>query len=158
MADDTPIAFRADGSPIYDNAPTVVVGVLTDNFQAIFPKVLLIRRKCGRIALPGGFHMRGETWQQALSREVMEETTFYADPLKIEQFGETVTDEYGHNLVFGKCSRTVCTSFGAVPDGEILEAFTGDPRDFDKEEWAFPLHYKAACDYYHFLRSLPLNY
>lgn len=61
---DRPIAI-VDGRRIYDNAPTTVF-ILACNAAG---QILLIRRATepgyGLLGLPGGYQMRGETWQEA---------------------------------------------------------------------------------------------
>ena len=96
---DNPIANREDGSPIYDNAPTVgAVALIIDG------KVLAIRRNNepgkGKIGLPAGYHMRGETWKEGLARELFEETGCQINPAHLRQATELYTDEYGNNMVF----------------------------------------------------------
>ena len=52
----------------YDNTPTVVVVLVP-----ISDGLLMIRRALadgrGKLALPGGYQMRGQTWQEAGARE-----------------------------------------------------------------------------------------
>ena len=80
---DRPIAI-VDGRRIYDNAPTTVF-ILACNAGG---QILLIRRATepgyGLLGLPGGYQMRGETWQEAGSRELFEETGCVIDPSQLE--------------------------------------------------------------------------
>jgi len=143
---DEPVAFRKDGSPVYDNAATVCVGLVTVVDPTGFESagLLAIRRNTepgkGKIALPGGFHMRGETWQEAVAREVLEETGFVLDKEPV-QIGKLVTDSYGHNLIFGAAvaSKRVEISHPGEASQFLFLQTAGNPDD-----WAFPLHYEAA--------------
>ena len=56
----------------YDNTPTVVV-----DFVPLRGGLLTVRRALpgegqGRLALPGGYQMLGQTWQEAGALEVLE--------------------------------------------------------------------------------------
>ena len=136
---DQPIAYTAEGRPLYDNTPTVVA-VLVHHMG----ELLIIRRANdpgkGLLGLPGGYHMRGETWQEAGAREVLEETATVVD-LSSFKLISMETDEYGNNLVIASAEYERYTN--AAKDGEALEAMwaygVGEPA-----EWAFPRHYEAA--------------
>jgi ADP-ribose pyrophosphatase YjhB (NUDIX family) len=145
---DNPIANREDGSPIYDNAPTVgAVALIIDG------KVLAIRRNNepgkGKIGLPAGYHMRGETWKEGLARELFEETGCQINPAHLRQATELYTDEYGNNMVFAVYLANPDQDQPAFdvafqkPD-EVQEVLylevLGEP-----ETWAFPLHYEFAA-------------
>ncbi len=63
----------------YDNTPTVVVVLVP-----LRGGLLMIRRALegegqGRLALPGGYQMLGQTWQEAGAAEVREETGVAVD-------------------------------------------------------------------------------
>lgn len=140
---DQPIAHTPDGRPIFDNTPTVVVMLVRDSAC-----LLVIRRANepgrGKLALPGGYHMRGEIWQQAGAREVAEETGYVLEkPDLIQQVGDTVTDEYGNNLIFGFYNGPYRFDPAAKQEGETMECswmpWVGFPDD-----WAFPRHWIAA--------------
>lgn len=139
---DRPIAWTADGRPVYDNASTVVIMLIRRDGA-----LLAIRRAnqpgYGKIGLPGGHHMRGETWQQAGARETAEETGYVIEPGSIRQVGETVTDESGFNLVFASYAGPIRHAPSVQKESETLEtlwlAETGD-----EAEWAFPRHHSAA--------------
>ncbi|MBN7759742.1 NUDIX domain-containing protein [Nitratireductor aquibiodomus] len=144
---DQPIGHTPDGRPIYDNAPTVVAVLAYVNAQ---PMVVRRNNNPGRglLALPGGYQMRGETWQEAGCREVFEETGWKFDPTDM-QFISMATDEYGNNLVIaenGKCLGHL----GEMDRKEVQEirfiSHPGDPKD-----WAFPRHYEAARSEYYLM-------
>ncbi len=143
--EDEIIAYRKDGRPIYDNAPTVVVMLVYVN-QEDRKGIWIIRRNTnpgkGFLALPGGFQMR-ETWQQAGARELREELGIDVNPEDIYQFGEAVTDKYMHNLIFGvveiKELPVVKVNPEEVAESWIATSWQAIPVE---DEWAFPLHYK----------------
>ena len=141
---DQPIAHTADGRPLFDNTPTVVCLLVPDNTHRFY---LAVKRANnpgkGLWGLPGGYHMRGETWQQAGAREVLEETGYVIDPLKIRAVGEPVTDEYGNNLIIAT-SHYPESPNRQQTDGEALDVlWLSQPGE--AEEWAFPFHYKALA-------------
>lgn len=144
---DQPIAHTADGKPIYDNAATVVCVLL------YHPKGLVGIRRAhepgkGLIGLPAGFHMRGETWQQAGAREVKEETGYVIDPDKLNLV-DMETDEYGHNVVISSYSGW----FGDENRSENLDGEAEEVLYFrhvneeDRSLWAFPMHFAAVRRY-----------
>ncbi|TIW53842.1 MAG: NUDIX domain-containing protein [Mesorhizobium sp.] len=141
---DQPIAHTKDGRPLFDNTPTVVVMLVKRGGD-----LLLIRRAnqpgFGKIALPGGYHMRGEVWQMAGAREVAEETGYVLErPDLIRQVGEVVTDEYGNNLVIALYDSGPMRHDPDVKQpGETLEVMW-TPWFGSAEDWAFPRHYAAA--------------
>lgn len=139
---DTPIGHRADGSPIYDNTPTVVAVLVRMN-----PGILMIRRGHnpgkGLFGLPGGYHMRGETWQQAGAREVLEETGYRIIP-SMMTLASMETDEYGNNLAIADYIGPVEKTDLAI-DGEAEEVLiiTKAPPA-SHVDWAFPRHFDAV--------------
>lgn len=145
MAVDRPIAHTADGRPLYDNTPTVVA-VLA--FVGGNPIVVRRNNEPGRglLGLPGGYHMRGETWQEAGCREVFEETGWKFDPAGMKLVS-LVTDEYGNNLIIARNEKCL-GCLGEMDTAEVQRihflTHPGDPKD-----WAFPRHYEAfRRDYY----------
>lgn len=126
---------------LYENTPTVVC-VMVRDFAS--KKLLLVRRNnepgVGLLALPGGYQMAGETWQEAGARELYEETGFMVDSLK--QAGKVETDEYGNNLIFG------VAALGGKPKGTVDLAEVQELVFVDDlpppEQWAFARHYAAA--------------
>lgn len=143
---DQPIAYTKEGRPIFDNTPTVVAMLV--HYGPKQGKIIVIRRANepgrGLLGLPGGYHMRGETWQEAGCRELAEETGFIVDPKRVEQVGKTVTDEYGNNLMFGRVrlGDAPLRDTSLIVPGEVAEVLHLDevPHAHD---WAFPRHRKA---------------
>ena len=149
---DNPIAHREDGSPIFDNTPTVVCIAMRNGED----KIITVRRNNepgrGLLGLPGGYHMRGETWQEAGARELFEETGFVVDPEFIMMIDEPVTDEYGNNLIFASyfgehfagADLPVRDPSFVLPDEVQEVVLLDDPGDVI--DWAFPRHYDILVE------------
>lgn len=139
---DEPIAYTKDGRPLFDNTPTVVSVVARHGLRLI-----TVRRNndpsSGLIGLPGGYHMRGETWQQAGAREMWEETGYIIDP-DFLSLRSCETDEYGNNLIIceGVAPTTLDPKF--VLSDEVQEVVLTRIGDMNPKEWAFPRHLAAA--------------
>ena len=144
---DQPIAHTADGRPLFDNTPTVVCLLVPDTCHR---KLLVVRRANdpgkGLLGLPGGYHMRGETWQLAGAREVAEETGYYVDPRQV-LLSSVETDEYGNNLVIAIASSPETSLPEQWDRTEVEETLWLDGLG-KPEEWAFPRHYQAAASYF----------
>lgn len=140
---DEPIAFRPDGSPIYDNAASVAIMILAHPDKSITVITRATNPGKGKFALPGGFQMRGESWQQAGAREVEEEIGVKIDPELILPWGYPDTDEYGHNLLFG---YTFIDEWLVYPNPAEVEAVNKFYLEdmHDPENWAFETHYERA--------------
>lgn len=140
MADE-PIAYTKDGRPLFDNTPTVVC-VLLSHVNGL----VAVRRANdpgkGLLGLPGGYHMRGESWEEAGSREVLEETGFRIDPHFLT-LRDLVTDEYGNNLIIARYGPLLTMPAGRQTDGEALEVVYLNEIGQDSD-WAFPRHRRAA--------------
>lgn len=98
----------------------------------------------GTLALPGGFIETGETWQNAVVRELGEETRIPADAADVTLAG-VLTDLDGHLLVFG-----------LLPVRESSELLAPAPTD-ETDGWqlihgptelGFPLHTEAATGWF----------
>lgn len=66
--------------------------------------LLLVRRKIkpvGGLCLPGGYIDYGESWQQAISREVLEEACIETNPDDFEIFDVKSTHDNTKILIFG---------------------------------------------------------
>jgi len=126
---------------VYENTPTTVF-VLATNANG---ELLIIRRAnepgYGLLGLPGGYQMRGETWQEAGARELLEETGCHLHPSSV-QFVSIRTDEYHNNLIIARAQRPV--SVESKRDNEALDVYfsnqIGSPSD-----WAHRDLYQAAA-------------
>jgi ADP-ribose pyrophosphatase YjhB (NUDIX family) len=59
----------------YDNTPTVIVVLVPLRGGLLMIHRALAGEGQGKLALPGGYQMLGQTWQEAGAREVLEETS-----------------------------------------------------------------------------------
>jgi ADP-ribose pyrophosphatase YjhB (NUDIX family) len=132
----------------YDNPGTVVVVMAEVNGG-----LLMIRRTLpdgyGKLALPGGFQARNETWQEAGVREVYEETGVVLDPRKlILQSVESV--EGNINLLFAFHTAKIAWE-NFVPDTkEVLAVHI----QTEAVECAFETHTRHVRRYFSYLRRL----
>ncbi len=94
-----PRRCAACGETSYQNPKPVAVAV-----QPVAGGLLTVRRgippAAGRLALPGGYIDMGESWQEATTRELFEETGLPADPSAVRLY-DTVSAPDGTLLVFG---------------------------------------------------------
>ncbi|MCC5780525.1 NUDIX domain-containing protein [Nitratireductor sp. B36] len=138
-------AMGEGGRVVYDNTPTVVAVLVPYG-----KKLLAIRRGNdpgkGLLGLPGGYHMRGETWQEAGAREVLEETgiTIRPDQLRLISME---TDEYGNNLVIARCPGPQrCVDPITTPE-EVQEIVYLEKTPRVKDV-AFPRHHYAMLGHF----------
>lgn len=128
---------------VWQNQPTVVVTIVTTK-----DGLLMVRRGLkdgyGKLALPGGFQVVGETWQQAAAKEVLEETGLVINPdLLIERKVDTVGPNKDINLLFCEYPEVV-DDFDINFDHEILEVLTIN----EPIETAFPAHTAQVKAYF----------
>ena len=89
----------------------------------------------GRLALPGGFQMLGQTWQEAGAREVLEETGVAIEAASLQVVAVETTPDRRQNLLF--CQSPPVTHEGAFRhDAEVSEVLVVH----HSVETAFPLH------------------
>lgn len=142
---DQPIAHTADGRPLFDNTPTVVCLLVPDK---TYRKLLVVRRANepgkGLLGLPGGYHMRGESWQQAGAREVAEETGYRVDISEIV-IENVETDGYGNNLITASTEPPTASLPEPLDRVEVEEVLWID-APLCPSMWAFPRHYAAVQD------------
>jgi ADP-ribose pyrophosphatase YjhB (NUDIX family) len=110
--------------------------------------LLLVRRSIepqrGLLALPGGFVDLGETWQEAVVRELDEETGIEATAGEV-RLADALSGDTGHLLVFGLLPERAAEDLppsvatGETDGREILLA---------PAELAFPLHTVAARNWF----------
>lgn len=160
----------------YENAPTVVCAIIPLGEGRVLGVKRANEPQAGKVALPGGYQMKGELWQKALCREVREETGYELAPAGFSIWGNVETDEYGNNLIVALYNPVADTKLdGSVvyrlantepvmspdgkvvlkkawmPDGEVLEVLTISPppyRDEWSPDWAFPRHMDAVDAYW----------
>ncbi|KAA2242298.1 NUDIX domain-containing protein [Salinarimonas soli] len=129
--------------PIYHNTPTVVVVLVP-----IGRGLLMIRRALpgqgqGRLALPGGYQMLGQTWQEAGAAEVREETGVIVDPGRLEVVGIDTTPDRRQNLLF--CRSPAVPHPGRFShDAEVSQVLVIEAP----VETAFPLHTRRVREYF----------
>lgn len=118
--------------------PVVVMLLPVDN------GLLLIRRGIdpgkGKWAFPGGYVNLGETWQEAGSREVLEETRVSIDPDEIREFLVRSAPD-GTLLIFGLAQpRSAVDLAPFTPTDET----TGRKVSSEFVDMAFQLHTEAG--------------
>jgi ADP-ribose pyrophosphatase YjhB (NUDIX family) len=99
----------------------------------------------GRLGLPGGFMEVGESWREAMARELFEETTIVADPASITLF-DVHSPPTAHTLqVFGLLPAMDEAGLPPmVPNEETLEwLVVTEPHDL-----VFDTHTRAMADYF----------
>ena len=97
----------------------------------------------GKLALPGGYQMLGQTWQEAGAREVLEETGVVIFPEALRVVTVETTPDRRHNLLF--CQSAPVEHWGAFShDAEVSEALV----IFEPIETAFPLHTRVVQQFF----------
>jgi ADP-ribose pyrophosphatase YjhB (NUDIX family) len=109
------------------------------------PALVVIRRtiepKSGELALPGGFIDFGESWEQAVVRELAEETGMSGSAADVT-LADALTDVTGGYLLL----------FGLLPGRDAAELPPSTPTDetdghqllYAPAELGFPLHTQAV--------------
>ena len=89
----------------------------------------------GELALPGGYQMLGQTWQEAGVAEVREETGMVIDPTRLRIVAVETTPDRRQNLIF--CESPPVDHDGAFShDAEVSEVLIVR----EPVATAFPLH------------------
>ncbi|WP_114188403.1 NUDIX domain-containing protein [Microvirga aerophila] len=119
----------------YRNTPTVVVVLVPLRNGLLMIRRALPGEGYGKLALPGGYQMLGQTWQEAGAREVLEETGVVITPEALRIVTVETTPDRRLNLIF--CQSPPVEHEGAfVHDAEVLEVLVVH----EPVETAFPLH------------------
>jgi ADP-ribose pyrophosphatase YjhB (NUDIX family) len=111
--------------------------------------LLVVRRniepQIGQLALPGGYINRGESWQQAGARELLEETGIALQPESLREFCVKSAPGYNTLLVFAVAP--------AMP-AQNLPSFTPNEETQEicvltaPQELAFSTHTEALREYF----------
>jgi ADP-ribose pyrophosphatase YjhB (NUDIX family) len=147
-----PRTCAACGRTAYRNPLPVAIALLPvptpDGTGPGATSLVVIRRAInpqhGRLALPGGFVDHGETWQQAVTRELTEETGITADAADV-RLADVLTDVEGYLLVFGLLPPR---PGDRLPPSRPTDETYGRQLLPAPEELGFPLHTEAARRYF----------
>lgn len=137
------------GETTWSNPLPVAVVLLPIEYADGAAGLVVVRRDIepfrGELALPGGFIETGESWQEALVRELREETGFEADAGEVSLF-DVHSSFNGRSLLI----------FGALPVRPAEGLAESTPTD-ETTEWlvltapqelAFPTHTQAMADFF----------
>ena len=127
----------------YDNTPTVVVVRVPIRGGLLAVRRALPGQGQGMVALPGGYQMLGQTWQEAGAREVAEETGVALVPASLRLLSVVTTPDMRQNLLF--CESPAVTHDGPFAhDAEVSEVLVLR----GPVETAFPLHTAMVADFF----------
>jgi ADP-ribose pyrophosphatase YjhB (NUDIX family) len=133
----------------YDNTPTVVVVLVPLRGGLLMIRRALAGEGHGKLALPGGYQMLGQTWQEAGAREVVEETGVIIQPEGLQVVTVETTPDRQQNLLFCQ-SPPVGHDGSFVHDTEVSEVLV----IYEPVETAFPLHTHVVRQF--FATSAPI--
>src|SRR5215212_10462237 len=104
----------------YQNTPTVVVVLVPIRGGLLMIRRALAGEGQGKLALPGGYQMLGQTWQEAGAAEVLEEAGVTVDPASLRVVAVETTPDRRQNLLF--CQSPLVEHEGEfVHDAEFSE-------------------------------------
>ena len=127
----------------YKNTPTVVVVLVPLRGGLLMIRRALAGEGQGKLALPGGYQMLGQTWQEAGAREVLEETGVVIAPEALQVVTVETTPDRWHNLLF--CQSPPVEHDGAfVHDTEVSEVLI----IHEPVETAFSLHTRMVREFF----------
>ncbi len=120
---------------MYQNTPTVVIVLVPVQGGLLMIRRALAGEDRGKLALPGGYQMLSQTWQEAGAREVLEETGVTIEPSSLRVITIETTPDRRHNLLF--CQSPPVQHEGSfMHDAEVSEVLV----IYEPVEIAFPLH------------------
>ena len=127
----------------YENTPTVVVVLVP-----LRGGLLMIRRALpgegqGKPALPGGYQMLGQTWQEAGAQEVLEETGVKIASGTLRVVIVETTPDRRQNLLFCQ-SPPIIHDRPFVHDAEVSEVLVVNKP----VETAFPMHTRVVHEFF----------
>lgn len=104
-----------------------------------------IRPRLGTLALPGGFVDFGESWQQAVARELAEETGIQASAEEVALADALTDTEGGYLLLFGLLPAREASGLPASAPTDETDGYLllRAPADL-----GFPLHTEATRRYF----------
>jgi ADP-ribose pyrophosphatase YjhB (NUDIX family) len=127
----------------YDNPPTVVVVLLPLRGGLLMVRRALPGEGYGKLALPGGYQMLGQTWQEAGAQEVLEETGVVIAPETLRVLAVETTPDRRQNLLFCQ-SPTVEHQSAFTHDAEVSEVCV----IYESGRTAFPLHTRMVRQFF----------
>jgi ADP-ribose pyrophosphatase YjhB (NUDIX family) len=139
--------YRCKNTNYLNSIPVAVLIIPCSPFS-----VMAVRRNIepfrGKLSLPGGFVLEGESWQQAGVREVGEETGAVIRNNPTEwptHFMTESTPDGTRILIFGTARAFYLGDW--KPNAEVQEVMAYHPDMAEK--LCFPIHQKAVEQYFH---------
>jgi ADP-ribose pyrophosphatase YjhB (NUDIX family) len=127
----------------YDNTPTVVVVLVPLRSGLLMIRRALAGEGQGKLALPGGYQMLGQTWQEAGAQEVLEETGVVVAPESLRVVTVATTPDRRQNLLF--CQSPPVEHEGSfIHDAEVSEVLVIQ----EPVETAFSLHTQVVRQFF----------
>jgi ADP-ribose pyrophosphatase YjhB (NUDIX family) len=115
----------------YDNTPTVVVVLVPLRGGLLMVRRALPGEGYGKLALPSGYQMLRQTWQEAGAQEVMDGTGMVIAPGALRLLAVETTPDRRQNLLF-------------THDAEVSKVLV----IHETAETAFPLHTRMVEAYF----------
>jgi ADP-ribose pyrophosphatase YjhB (NUDIX family) len=123
--------------------PTVVVVLVPLRGGLLMIRRALPGEGYGKLALPGGYQMLGQTWQEAGAQEVLEETGIVVTPEALRVVAVETTPDRRQNLLF--CQSPPVEHEGGFAHGaEVSEVLVA----YEPIETAFPLHTRMVGKFF----------
>ena len=119
------------GNSTFRNPIPVAVGLVPvkkNNCVGLLLTKRAIQPFIGQLCFPGGFVDWAESWQEAISREIKEETSIITDPNEFQLVGAHSTPDNSRILIFGLTSkiRTIDILENFQPNNEVSDILVGD--------------------------------